>query len=165
MKELGFSPFTQIFLCLSYTTHLCYTSVVSQNQHFGFHRKLISWNSKFTFTTNPILVFNKSLMFQRYQLLLSPKTLFTYPQIFYLHNFANKHNRSWQLSLYPFENFKDKMWSKLVFLLDNVTYLMNFVNTSSNKNDLMFCVIIIQVVFTDKFLTIEWFCFGSFSLL
>ena len=46
--------------------------VVGQNQHFVFHRKLISWNLEFTFTANLVLVFNKSLMFQRYQLLLNP---------------------------------------------------------------------------------------------
>ena len=155
---LRFSPVTKIFP----HTHLCCT--LSQNQHFAFHRKLLSWNSEFTFTTNPILVFNKSLMFQRYQLLLLLKTLFTYSQIFYWHNFANKHNRSWQLSLYPLESFKDKMGFKLVFLQDNVTYLMNLVNTSHNKINLIFCVIILHVVSTDKFLTIEWYCFGIFSL-
>ena len=46
--------------------------VVGQNQHFVFHRKLISWNSEFTFTANLVLVFNKSIIFQRYQLLLNP---------------------------------------------------------------------------------------------
>ena len=82
------------------------------------------------------------------------KTLFIYSQIFYLHNFANKHNRSWHLSLYPFENLKDNKRFKLVFLQDNVTYLMNFVNTSNNKSNLIFSVIILQVVSADKFLTI-----------